>query len=137
MLSFQTSLQSVFLSTGSLFGEESDSAKIDMLWFLFIPINQLESDETSDKQTLIFNLNYLFKYLKKENFRSPIIHGQLDWLWVIYLFMGWIVIFIFFSKNDQIHQPIVLPGLLWLRKMSQLHYGSFDYKRTVLTNKWI
>lgn len=58
MLSFQTSLQSVFLSTGSLFGEESDSAKIDMLWFLLIPINQLESDETSDKQILIFNLNY-------------------------------------------------------------------------------
>lgn len=52
----------MFLSTGSLFGEESDSAKINMLWILFIPVNQLESDNTADKQILMFNLNCLFKY---------------------------------------------------------------------------
>lgn len=36
--------------------------------------------------------------------------------------------FYFFYKDDQNHQSIVLPGLLWLRKMSQLHYDSFDHK---------
>lgn len=58
ILSFQTSLQSMLLSSGSPFGKESDSAKINMLWFLLIPINQLPSGNTADKQILIFSLNY-------------------------------------------------------------------------------
>lgn len=56
MLSLQTSWQSTSLPTGSPFGEESERAKINMLWFLPILIHQLESDISSDKQILVFNL---------------------------------------------------------------------------------
>jgi hypothetical protein len=62
MLSLKTYVQSVFLLTPSPFGEESDSNKINMLWFLPILINLLESDITSDKQMLVFDLKYKLKY---------------------------------------------------------------------------
>lgn len=59
--SFLTSLQFEFLTTGILFGEEPDRAKVNMIWFFPIALNHLKSDIIADKQILTFNL-YLFQY---------------------------------------------------------------------------
>lgn len=102
MFSFRTSLQFVFLSTGSLFGEEPDSAKINMFWFFPIPMNQLESDITADKQIILFNLNYLNTFRKLQVLYNP----RPAWLVTVnYPFLGLTDFYLVLSEMTKIINP--------------------------------